>query len=113
MNSMAMPRDHMAMPSEPKTICICIIWQSICIHIEIYMYARSHMNMYMHISYVHVYMYESVMPSYVQVLSLQVLFFGSGVNTYCLSVRSLCRFKRTWLSPECAAALIVRPLLPP
>ena len=44
---MAMPRDHMAMPSEPKAICICIIWRSICIHIEIYMCARSHMNMYM------------------------------------------------------------------
>ena len=72
-NPVAMPRDHMAMPSEPKAICICIIWRSICIHIEIYMYARSHMNMYMHISYVHVYMYESVMPCYVQVLSSRVL----------------------------------------
>ena len=70
------------------------------------MYARSHMNMYMHISYVHVYMYESVMPCYVQVLSLRVLSFRSGVNAYCLRVWSLCRFKGTWLSPECAAALI-------
>ena len=77
---MAMPRDHMAMPSEPKAICICIIWRSICIHIEIYMYARSHMNMYMHISYVHVYMYESVMSCYVQLLSIRVLSFRSGVN---------------------------------
>ena len=54
---MALPRDHMALPSETKAICICIICQSICIHIEIHMYTRSHMNMCMYISYVHVYMY--------------------------------------------------------